>query len=398
MSTPSRASFGTEGRRLGVALVTAEAIGFGFTYSDQAALVPILGADLALTDLQAGLLAAALFLAYLVATLLTTGLADRLGGKPVIATGLVAAVAGTALLAAAPSFPVLLIAKAVQGAGSALAFVASTRFVAGLYGGDPPHFGLGLYGGGFPLGSAVALLAMPSFAALFGGWRGAFALEAVALLAILVLWVVLAPSVPPVRRQGSMLDALRCSNCWLTSLQHAAGFGMALAAGTWITVYLLREFSLPLVFSGVLGSLLLLLAFLTRPLGGLLVTRRVLETKAVMRTGDLAVVVGIALLALPERPLPVALAGAIVLGFGVGLPYAAVFNTAAASLDRAPGAAQGLAAIGGTAGVMIGAPLMGYAVQTWGFAAAWLFVGLVGALALAGTFVMSGEEELTPSR
>jgi predicted MFS family arabinose efflux permease len=389
---------GTNGRSLGVALVAAEAIGFGFTYSDQAALVPIIAGDLALTDFQAGLLAAALFGAYLVATLLTTGLADRLGGKPVITAGLVAAVAGTAMLAAAPSFPVLLIAKAVQGAGSALAFVASTRFVAGLYGPDPPHFGLGLYGGGFPLGSAVALLAMPTFAAVLGGWRGAFAIEAFALFAILVLWVFLAPSVPPVRRQGSMLDALRCSNCWLTSLQHAAGFGMALAAGTWITVYLLREFSLPLVFSGVLGSLLLLLAFVTRPLGGLLVTRRVLKTKAVMRTGDLAVVVGIALLALPARPLPVALAGAIILGFGVGLPYAAVFNTAAASLDRAPGAAQGLAAIGGTAGVMIGAPLMGYAVQTWGFAAAWIFVGVVGALALAGTFVMRGEEELSPSR
>ena len=89
---------------------------------------------------------------------------------------------------------------------------------------------------------------------------------------------------------------------------------------------------------------------------------------------------------------------AVVLGVGVGLPYAAVFNTAAASLPRAPGAAQGLAAIGGTAGVMIGAPVMGFAVQTWGFVAAWAFVGIVGALALAGTAVMRGEEELTRVR
>jgi nitrate/nitrite transporter NarK len=178
------------------------------------------------------------------------------------------------------------------------------------------------------------------------------------------------------------------------SLQHAAGFGMAIAAGAWITVYLLREFSLPLALSGLLGSLLLLLAFVTRPVGGLLVTRGLLETKAVMRLGDLAVVGGVALLAIPERPLVVALAGAIVLGFGVGLPYAAVFNTAAASLPGAPGAGQGLAAIGGTAGVMVGAPAMGYAVQTWGFGAAWAFVGLVGAAALAGSLVMHGEEDL----
>ena len=195
-----------------------------------------------------------------------------------------------------------------------------------------------------------------------------------------------------------MLDALRCANCWLVSLQHAAGFGLAIAAGSWITVFLLREFSLPLALSGVLGSILLFVAVLTRPLGGLAVTTGLLPTKAVMRTGDLAVLIGVVLLAVPGRPLPVALFGAVVVGAGVGLPYAPVFNTAAASLSRAPGAAQGLAAVGGTMGVMVGAPAMGYLVQTFGFAAAWGFVGLVGLFALLGTLVMRGEEELSPGR
>jgi MFS transporter, NNP family, nitrate/nitrite transporter len=381
---------------MGVALATVGAIAFGFTYADQAALLPLLGAELGLTDVQAGLLSTALFVAYLAATLLTTGLPDRVGPKRVIAAGLAGAAIGTAVFAAGTSFPVLLIAKGIQGVGSALAFVASARFIAGLYGEDQPHFGLGLYGGGFPLGSALALLSTPTLAGGLGGWRGSFAAEAAALAVILVLWVVFAPSVPPVLRAGSMIDAFRAANCWLLSLQHAAGFGMAIAAGSWITVYLLREFALPLALSGILGSLLLLLAFLTRPLGGLLVTRGLLRTKAVMRAGDIAVVAGVALLAIPGRPLPVALAGAMVLGIGVGLPYAAVFNTAAASLPRAPGAAQGLAAVGGTAGVMIGAPVMGFAVQTWGFAAAWLVVAFVGVCALVGTFAMLGEEELSP--
>ncbi|HEV8534908.1 MAG TPA: MFS transporter [Candidatus Limnocylindria bacterium] len=381
-------------RRNGVALVTAEAVGFGFTYSDQAALIPLLAAELGINDVQAGLLSTALFLAYMCATLLTSGLPDRFGPKPVIAAGLGGAAIGAALLASATSFELLLVAKAVQGVGSALAFIASARFVAGLYGDEPAHFSLGLYGGGFPLGSALALLVSGTVATALGGWRWSFALEACALAAMLVAWLALAPAVSGVRREGSMLDALGCANCWLVSLQHAAGFGMAIAAGSWITVYLLREFALPLTLSGVLGSLLLLLAFLTRPLGGLFVTRGLLRTKAVMRAGDLAVIGGIALLALPGRPLPIALAGAVVLGFGVGLPYSAVFNTAAASLPTAPGAAQGLAAIGGTAGVMVGAPAMGYAVQTWGFGAAWGFVGLVGALAFLGTLLMRGEEEL----
>lgn len=384
-------------RALGVALTGVGAIAFGFTYADQAALLPLLNAELGLTDVQAGLLATALFVAYFAATLFTTGLPDRLGPKPVIAAGLAAAAVGTALFATGTSFSVLLLAKAIQGFGSALAFVAATRYIAGLYGDKQPHFGLGLYGGGFPLGSALALLSTPTIAAGLGGWRGAFAAEAVGLALIFVLWIVFAPFVPAVRRVGNMIDAFRCANCWLLSLQHAAGFGMGLAAGSWITVYLLREFALPLVLSGVLGSLLLLLAFLTRPLGGLLVTRQLLGTKAVMRAGDLAVVIGVALLAIPGRPLPMALAGAVIVGIGVGLPYAAVFNTAAASLPSAPGAAQGLAAIGGTAGVMIGAPVMGFAVQTWGFGAAWLVVAFVGVSAFVGTLPLRGEEELSPS-
>jgi nitrate/nitrite transporter NarK len=311
-----------------------------------------------------------------------------------VGAGLAVSAVGTLIFAASPSYGVALAGKLIQGIGSALAFVAGARYLAGLYGERRNHFALGLYGAGYPLGSALALIAMPTLAAALGGWRGAFWAEAVFVGAVAIAWWR-APSVPRVARPGNIRDALRCPNCWWTSLQHAAGFGLGIASGTWITVYLLREFRLPLELSGLLGSLLLLLAVVTRPVGGLLLAREHLPARRVMRIGDLAIVAGVALLAIPERPLPIALGGAILVGVGVGLPYSAVFNTAAASLPEAPGAAQGLAAIGGTAGVMVTAPAMGYAVQTFGFWAAWLFVGAVSAIAFVGTAFMRGEEELT---
>ena len=376
-----------------MALLSLGAIAFGFTYSDHAPLIPLVSADFRLDDLGAGLLSTALFTSYMGTTLLTTGLSERLGPKRVVGAGLAVSAAGTAVFALAPGYPVALAAKAVQGIGSALAFVAAARYLAGLYGERRNHLALGLYGGGFPLGSAMALVAMPPLAAAFGGWRGAFGAEAAFVAAVALAWWR-APAVPRVARPGNIRDALRCANCWWTSLQHAAGFGLAIASGTWITVYLLREFHLPLELSGLLGSLLLVLAVLARPLGGLLLARERMPTRRVMRIGDLAIVAGVALLAFPDRPLAVALVGAILVGIGVGLPYSAVFNTAAASLPGAPGAAQGLAAIGGTAGVIVGAPAMGYAVQTFGFSAAWLFVGGVSAVAFVGTAFMRGEEEL----
>jgi predicted MFS family arabinose efflux permease len=379
--------------RTAVALLTLSAVAFGFTYSDHAPLIPLVSAEFRLDDLGAGLLSTALFTSYLFTTLITTGLSERLGPKRIVGAGLAVSALGTLAFAIAPNYAVALAAKAIQGIGSALAFVAAARYLAGLYGDRRNHFALGLYGGGFPLGSALALLVMPPLASALGGWRGAFWAEAAFVTASAALWWR-APSVPRVTRPGNIRDALRCPNCWWTSLQHAAGFGMAIASGTWITVYLLREFRLPLEVSGLLGSLLLVLAVLARPLGGLLLAREHMPTRRLMRIGDLAIVAGVVLLAIPDRPLAAALGGAVLVGIGVGLPYSAVFNTAAASLPTAPGAAQGLAAIGGTVGVMVGAPAMGYAVQTYGFWAAWFFVGLVSATAFIGTTFMRGEEEL----
>ena len=379
--------------RVAVALLTLSAVAFGFTYSDHAPLIPLVSSEFRLDDLGAGLLSTSLFTSYLFTTLVTTGLAERLGPKRIVGAGLAVSTLGTLAFAIAPNYAVALTAKAIQGIGSALAFVAAARYLAGLYGDRRNHFALGLYGGGFPLGSALALLAMPPLASTLGSWRGAFWVEALLVGTAAALWWRV-PDVPRVARSGNIRDALRCPNCWWTSLQHAAGFGMAIASGTWITVYLLREFHLPLELSGLLGSLLLVLAVVARSLGGFLLARERMPTRRVMRVGDLAIVAGVVLLAIPDRPLAVALGGAMLVGIGVGLPYSAVFNTAAASLPSAPGAAQGLAAIGGTVGVMIGAPAMGYAVQTYGFWAAWFFVGLVSAIAFIGTSFMRGEEEL----
>ena len=381
------------GSNTGVALVCLSALAFGITYSDHAPLIPLISADLGLDELRAGLLSTALFFAYLATTAVGVGVADRVGPKRAVGAGLLAATVGSAALAVAPTYAVALTGKALQGIGSAFAFISATRYIAALYGERRSHFALGLYGAGFPLGSGLALLLLPSLATLLGGWRQAIGAET-ALVGVATLAWTAAPAVAHVPARGDMRDAIRCPNCWAAFVQHAAGFGLAISAGTWITLFLLREFSLALTLSGVLGSLLLAVAVAARTGGGWLLVREHLSTKAVMRLGDASVVAGVILLALPGRPLAVALAGSAVLGLGVGLPYSAVFNTAAASLRSAPAAAQGLAAVGGTFGVMVGAPVMGYAVQTYGFAAAWVFVGVVASLALIVTFFMRGEEDL----
>ena len=342
--------------------------------------------------MQSGLLSTALFGTAVATMLVGGGLADRYGAKRMVAIGLAFALLGNLAFGAAPSYAVLLAAKAIGGLGSGLAFLAGVRYIANLYRGARSHVGQGLFGGGYPLGSALGVWSMAPLAAAFG-WRAAIVAATAFIAVVLVAWIA-APEVARSPASGSFVDAIRCGNCWLTSLEHAAGFGLGLAAGTWITVYLLREFALPLELSGAFGSLLLVVAVFARPLGGYLVARGRVTTKSMMRLAQLAILLGLVGLAWPARPLSIALAGALLVGVGVGLPYAAVFNTAGASLPRAPGASQGLTAVGGTAGALVLAPLLGYAIERAGFGAAWALLAALSLTALACTSALRGEEEL----
>ncbi len=317
---------------------------------------------------------------------------ERFGTRITNAVGIGTVLAGNAVFAVAPTYEWLLVAKAISGVGSGIAFNASVSFIAGLYGAERSHFGLGILGSGYPLGSALAVWLMPPIA-LAEGWRIAFWASSLVLAIALVVWP-LVPDVRAHRAAGSITAILGCANCWWTSLQHAAGFGLGVAAGTWITVYLLREFTLPLEISALLGALLLGVTTAGRPLGGYLMSREHIATRTVMRAAQLLILVGLAALALPLRPLAVALGGTALVGLGAGFPYSAVFNTAAASSREAPGAAQGLAAVGGTTGALVLAPVIGYAAQTSGFSAAWAALAAVSLGALAATFVMRGEEDL----
>ena len=344
--------------------------------------------------MQAGLLPTALFVSAVITMLSTATLADRVGAKRMNVMGVGFSLASNLLFAAGPTYETLLLAKAVGGIGSGMAFVGGVRYIAGLYGGTRSHFGQGLYGAGYPLGSALGLQLMPPLALAFGGWRGAFVTSSVLLLVVLAGYARWAPTVPRTALPGDIRDALRNGNAWWCFVEHAAGFGLSLAAGSWISVYILREFDTSLVVAGALGAFILIAGLFMRPFGGWLIARERATTTSVMRVAQVLNLIGLAVLAVPGRPLAVALAGGLAVGIGVSLPYAAVFNTAAASLPRAPGAAQSLTATGGTFGAVVGAPVMGVAIERFGFSAAWLVIAIVPIAALAGTFFMRGEEDL----
>jgi nitrate/nitrite transporter NarK len=327
-------------------------------YTNHAAVLPVLMAELAFGPVQAGLLSTVFFVTLAVACVPAGMLSDRLGPTRVGTAGLVAAFASNLALGYARQFPDLLVIKVVGGLGCGLAFIAGMRYAALVVPPARVHRALGLYGGFVQLGGGTALYLIPLLASLVG-WRRAFIVSSGLIALSAVAWLALAPAVRPSLAAAPLTEAARSRKVWTLGLVHTATFGLAVLVGIWVTTFLVHEFGLSLVSAGAAGSTILALGVLSRPLGGWLIDRGVLGAGALMKLTVLTGALGLAVLAWPGRPLIVAAGAIMALGVAFNAPYAAVMSTTGAILPRAPGAAVGLVSGVGVLAIAVGAPAVG---------------------------------------
>ncbi len=327
-------------------------------YTNHAAVIPLLMAELGFGPVHAGLLSSAFFVTLAVACVPAGMLSDRLGPTRVGTAGLAAVFASNLALGYARDFPDLVLIKVVGGVGCALAFIAGMRSAVLVVPPARVHRALGLYGGLVQLGGGTSLYLIPLLASHLG-WRRAFVVSSGLIAVSTVAWLALAPRIRPSPAAAPLTEAVRSPKVWTLGLVHTATFGLAVLVGIWITTFLVHEFGLSLVRAGAAGSVILALGVLSRPLGGVLVDRGVLGARAVMKLTVLAGAIGLVALAWPGRPLIVAAGAIITLGVAFNAPYAAVMHTTGALLPRAPGAAVGLVSGIGVLGVAVGAPAVG---------------------------------------
>ena len=101
----------------------------------------------------------------------------------------------------------------------------------------------------------------------------------------------------------------------------------------------------------------------------------------------LASALGCFLLAAPSPTLALALTAILLLGVGCGLPYAALFNRAAAMYPGRAGAAMGLVNMLGILMILGGAPLVGHLADwTGNFRSSFMALGVFTLLVSMGTW------------
>jgi nitrate/nitrite transporter NarK len=367
--------------RVSLALPCFAAASQSINFISHAALAAPIMAELGISPAQAGLLSTAMFAVGGLAAVPVGGVIDRLGARPVMALSLVLLAASTLALAAATSFPAMLLIRAGGGFGVTATFIAGGQYVSALAH-RRPYLAQGFLGGSIQLGLASGVFVLPAAAGALG-WRTALAWSALPACVALVVWLLRAPAIvasaPPVRVAIVLSDAA----VWRLAVAHTAMYGLAVVIGGWATVYLAHEFGTSLGVAGVLGSLGLLLGVIARPVGGLLVATGTVSPRTMILTTLAAGFTGTAMMAWPERSLAAALLGMAILGWSASLGYAAVITLATRIHPDAAGTALGI--IGGFSmtAIVVGAPLAGALYGSSGsFTPAFGTLALLPALAL----------------
>lgn len=306
--------------------------------------------------------------------------ADRWGARRSAAVGLALVALGNAVALPAATPALGFLGRAVVGVGTGFAFVGGSDYIRA--GGGTP-FIQGVYGGASVLSPGIALALVPGFAR-WTGFRAPY-LSAIAVAGICGIALALAPAAArTVRHAGERIDRAfaRDSRLYRLAAIHSFSFGFSVIAGNWV-VTLLEHRGHPKSAAAAVGSLTLLLGFVTRAAGGALLRR-----KDASRWVAASLVLGGAACVALALPLPLAgdVAAATVLGLAAGVPFAMAFTGAAQARPDAPGAAVGFVNGWAALAIVVGTPLVGLTFSLPGDGRiGFVVLGLLAALAALAT-------------
>ena len=292
-----------------------------------------------------GLFTTALFVTHALLQVPAGRLCDRVGARLVGGSGLtiVAVASAAALTWRDPWFAIGM--RTVSGVGTAASFVSGSDYVRKSIGTPVAQ---GLYGGCSMASGGLALALVP----LWGTWQAPFATSAIIALAglLLVAQAPREPSRPAPRRE---LQKVTDRRLLPLAAMLAASFGLSIVLGNWVVTFLHRAGGDSERVAGVAGAFILFAGVVSRPLGG-----RVAGHLGLLRLSFLVGGGAVAVLAL-GKPLPLAIAAAVVVGLAAGLPFAASLAGAARLVPEAPGAAVGMINMFAALTILVGTPLVG---------------------------------------
>ncbi|MDD5629167.1 MAG: MFS transporter [Elusimicrobia bacterium] len=365
------------------------------------ALLPAISTDLGLSDGQAGSLASAFMVVYMLAALPIGYLADRGGRRLWIAAGIGLWSLATAASGLAQGFAQLFAARATVGIGESCYGTISPSFVAEHFPPEKRASALALFSMAIPVGSALGYVAGGAMGQAWG-WRNAFYLVGLPGL-VLMVWSLrlrepprpaLSAPPPPRSALASYLDLFRVPSYACVTL---AGAAMTFTLGglaVWMPSFFHRRWDLSLGEAGTLfGGMTVAAGLLGSLFGGWIADRALRWTsRSYFWVSGLGYVAGLPLAAaaLLAPSLRLCVAAMFLAEFFLFLNMGPI-NAVIVSVTRPEARSMAFAAnilVIHALGDAASPTLIGLASDRWGLTSALL--AACGALALAAAFCFSG--------
>ena len=274
---------------------------------------------------------------------------------------------GNLIVAAAPVFAVALGARVLTGLGLGLAFLFG-----GVYakheGGDRL---IGLFGAGITLGMAFALGIGGVLADLDVDWRFAFLLSALVGASALPLLPRHSEAESPKHEPLGHVarEALTSVRFWRLQGIAIPAFSVPIVIGAWFVHYVVTEGSVSASAAGLIAFLVFAVSAISRDLGGQLLARG--TSSGLLSLGGLALgAAGIVVLGV-EPSLGGALASAVLMGIGLNLPYAVVYDQGVRVLPDSPVGGLGFTQAMSNSFPITVTPLLGAALASGDGPIAW---------------------------
>ena len=375
-----------------VSLITTWQIAASICYYSVFAATPFFRDTFGLSRFWVGVVVTTLTLGYAVFLLPLGALVDRFGERLTLTLGLVGLAAGTALVAGAPTFSLLLVAVFLLGSLYGTAMPGTNKAVFDNIEPGKQNLAMGIKQVGVTGGSGISALLVTGLAGVLF-WQAGFLVAVVfALLVATVFYVSYSGASGGETAEYPDFRALLSNRPYVLLTVAGLFLGAALFTTTGYTVlYVEESIGASVAYSGVVLALVQLFGSVGRVTTGWL--SDVLPGEPQVRIGSILIVqtvAGAAMFVVVASTTTVL--GATIafsaLGFFV-LGYTGVYYSVMATLVRAE--EMGGATAGGqlalTSGALFAPPAFGYLADVVGYRASWLLLaGLV--LVAAGLLVV----------
>jgi predicted MFS family arabinose efflux permease len=349
-----------------------------------AAVLPAMADDLTESIAAVGLLASAYALPTAVLAPLLGPISDRYGRKFSLFLGLAIFAAACAACIVAPTLPLLLLARAINGVGAAIAMPAAFAAAGDLAAPGQRARAMGVLSGMFPLSTLVGL-PIGALAASVAGWRGSFAFITLVAVVAIVL-VARLPAVPRVATgpAGSHLATLReairtpraAGSLLVPFLWLAGSFGLFV----FLAEFVHRSFGVPTAQAGLIYVVVGLVGVVASRGSGRVVERIGARRTVLVAIGGFVVAALLLPVTAAALPLTVAVFGAWAFCTWTGVP-AMQFIVSSLSVN-VRGTLLSFLTSANNLGIVVGPILTGRVLEAGGFAWAAPWAAFLGLLAL----------------